>query len=137
MALRAEAYYEALGDELSDEEWFFAVREANREQTFFPSPSELLEYGRLFRKQADPPERRTEAQREAQREEARQIAARGLELIRDAMRRAPELPAAPSRIERMRERLGFQSVGAALVEPNDEQQREVRELAEQVAEATK
>lgn len=135
VALRAEAYYEAIGHELSDEEWVFAVREANRGQTFFPSPSELIEYGKLYRPQraALPAPRPTEADLEEQR----RVTRRGLEQVRAAVAAAGK----PGLLEQPAVKNGrFVTPGAVLGEVlqelGAEQRAEINELATTVVGAT-
>ena len=76
LATRGDVYRRELGD-LSDETWLFAVREALRNERWFPSVAILLEYadGAGAPRIADllPPHRPTEEEREAIRRGAAEM----------------------------------------------------------------
>lgn len=84
-ALRGRVYREAL-DDLTDGAWLTAVREAIRDERWFPSVAALREYAEAA---APPPLALPAPQRTPEQEaEARSIARLGLELVKAAFRKA-------------------------------------------------
>jgi hypothetical protein len=88
---RAALYRERL-DELSDEQWTFAVEQSIRRERWFPTVAVLLDYAAQYQPVGTslPPPRRSPEQVEADRAVARE----GLRVIREAVSKTP-LPAPP------------------------------------------
>lgn len=98
-AARSAQYRHDLGY-LGDREWLAVVKEARRNETdsTFPTIATLLRYaasvGGALR--ADEHRPRTDAERDAQH----RLAERGLRLIQEHVKAAPQLPPAPSHARR-------------------------------------
>lgn len=82
--VRGQVYRREL-DGLADEAWFFAVREAIRNERWFPTVAALLEYAEAAGAPLAPVAGRIEEHRMTPEERAAS-ARRGLELIREALK---------------------------------------------------
>lgn len=117
---RGQVYREHLED-LSDEAWFWAVSEAVKGERWFPTVAALRDYAESYTPAGYKllPPARTEEQREADRAEAR----RGVEMIREALKRLPPAPVGLRPAEKRE---------PALVHASDERLDELRRQAEEI-----
>lgn len=103
---RGRVYRDAL-DDLTDDQWLHAAREAARNEVqWFPTPGKLREYASSWRntrmlpapsaEELEAADERARAAREQEREAARAAARKGLELVRAAVGiKAPLVGAMP------------------------------------------
>lgn len=117
---RADLYRRHL-DDLSDDAWIFAVREAITNERWFPTVAALRDYASSYTSARAflPEPRRTPEQVEADRKEAR----RGLELVKAAMESAQPVAQVTMPVAK----------AMPPIEASDERLAELRQQAEEIA----